>query len=214
MNMGINKIIKVLILADIALVGGFGFVAPIFAIYVTDQIEGGNIEMIGYAAAIFLIVKSIFVIPFGRYLDKNHGEKDDVWFIIISTILASAVVFGYIFSRFAWHIYCLQVLYGIAMAMNVPAYTAVFTRHIDKGKEAFDWSVRSCLLGIGAGIAGALGGLIANRFGFNVLFFGVGSLILLGALFPLLIRKEISLSDKRALRIPEVKTGGSPELKK
>ena len=86
--------------------------------------------------------------------------------------------------------------------MNVPGYTAIFTRHIDKDQEALDWSVRSCLIGIGAGASGALGGIIANRFGFNTLFICVGIFILLSAFLPFLISKEMRPKDKKTIRIP------------
>lgn len=196
----INKVIKILILSDTALITGLGFVAPIFAIFLTEKIQGSNLEMIGYAAAIYWIIKSLVVIPFGKYLDKNHGEKDDLWFIVIGNILAALAVFGYIFSYLPWHIYILQVFYAIGMGMNVPGYTAIFTRHINKGKEAFNWSVRSAMIGIGAGIAGALGGIIANRFGFNALFIGIGVFILLSAFLPFIIMKNIYSGNKKITR--------------
>lgn len=196
----INKVIKVLILSDVALITGLGFVAPIFAIFLTEKIQGSNLEMIGYAAAIYWIIKSLVVIPFGKYLDKNHGEKDDLWFIVIGNILAALAVFGYLFSYLPWHIYILQVFYAIGMGMNVPGYTAIFTRHINKGKEAFNWSVRSAMIGIGAGIAGALGGIIANRFGFNALFIGIGVFILLSAFLPFIIMKNIYSGNKKITR--------------
>ena len=198
----INKVIKILILSDMSLIAGLGFIAPIFAIFLTDRIQGGSIEVVGYAAAIYWIFKSLVVIPLGRYLDKNHGEKDDLWFIIIGNLLAALAVFGYIFSSLPWHIYLLQVIYALGMGMNVPGYTAIFTRHIDKGQEALDWSIRSCLIGIGAGVSGALGGIIANRFGFNTLFIGVGIFILLSAFLPFLISKEMMPKDKKTVRIP------------
>lgn len=207
----INKVIKVLILSDIALISGFGFITPIFAIFLTSQIEGGSIEVVGYAAAIYWIVKSLVVIPFGQYLDKNHGEKDDLWFIILGNLLAASVVFVYIFSRLPWHIYVLQAVYAVADGMNIPGYTAIFTRHIDKGREAFDWSVRSCLLGIGAGVSGALGGIIAHRFGFNILFVGVGFFILLSAFLPFLITKEMIPKNRKMPKVPKRKIGHSPE---
>jgi len=47
------------------------------------------------------------------------------------------------------------------------------------------------LVGIGAGLAGALGGIIAHNFGFNILFVGVEIFILLGAFLPLLILREM-----------------------
>jgi len=198
----INKVIKILILSDMSLIAGLGFIAPIFAIFLTDRIQGGgNIEVVGYAAAIYWIFKSLVVIPLGQYLDRNHGEKDDLWFIIIGNLLAALAIFGYIFSSLPWHIYLLQVVYALGMGMNVPGYTAIFTRHIDKGREALNWSVRSCLIGIGAGVSGALGGIIANRFGFNTLFIGVGIFILLSAFLPFLISKEMMPKDKKATRI-------------
>ncbi len=209
----INKVIKILILSDIALISGFGLITPIFAVFLTSYIQGGNLKVVGYAAAIYWIVQSLVVIPFARYLDKNHGEKDDLWFIIIGNLLAASAVFGYIFARLPWHIYLLQMVYALGMGMNIPGYTAIFTRHIDKGSEAFDWSVRSALVGIGGGIAGALGGLIASRFGFNILFIGVGIFIILSALLPILITKQIIPKDKKAKRIPETKTIQPPHPK-
>lgn len=187
-----NKIIKILILSDLALISGFGFINPIFAIFLTQRITGGDVEVAGYAAAIYWITMSLVVIPFGRFLDKNHGEKDDIWFIVVGNLLAAFVVFAYIFSYLPWHIYLLEIIYAIGMGMNISGYTGMFTRHIDRGKESFDWSVRAALAGMGAGITGALGGIIANYFGFNVLFAGVGIFVLLSAFLPFLIMKFIS----------------------
>jgi len=197
-----NKVIKFLIFSDVALTSGFGFVNPIFAIFLTEKIRGGNIEVAGYAAAIYWIVISLTVIIFGKYLDKNHGEKDDFWFIVIGNILAALAVLGYIFSYLPWHIYLLQITFSLGMSMNISAYAAVFTRHIDKGRESFDWSARAASIGIGTGIAGALGGIIANRFGFDILFIGIIFFVLASAFIPFFIYKKICPKDEKTLRIP------------
>jgi MFS family permease len=209
----INKVVKILILSDVALISGLGFVSPIFAIFLTSQIQGGNVKVAGYAAAIYWIVMSLVVIPFGRYLDKNHGEKDDLCFIIIGNFLAALAIFGYLFSRLPWHIYLLQAVYALGMGMNVPGYTAIFTRHIDKGREAFNWSVRAASIGIGAGLAGALGGIVAHKFGFNTLFTGVGIFILLSAFLPFLIIKEMRPKDKKMSKVPMTKGIQPPQSK-
>lgn len=49
----INKIIKVLILSDIALLTGIGFIAPIFAIFIADNIYGGDVRVVGFATSIY-----------------------------------------------------------------------------------------------------------------------------------------------------------------
>lgn len=210
---GINKVIKILILSDMALLSGLGFVAPIFAIFLTKNIQGGNIEVAGFAAAIYWVVHSAVMIPFGKYLDKNHGEKDDLWFIIIGNALAAGAVVGYIFSRLPWHIYVFQAIYGLGMGMNMPGYTAIFTRHIDKGREAFEWSTRGTSVGIGSGVAGALGGIIAQSFGFNILFIGVTFFILLSAFLPILISKQMRSRDGKTPIVPQVKTIEPPAPK-
>jgi MFS family permease len=201
----INKVIKILILSDLMLLTGLGFAAPIFAIFLNNHIQGGNVKVAGFAAAVYWIVECLVVIPAGKYLDKNHGEKDDLLFIVIGNILAAVAAFGYIFSSLPWHIYLLQAIYAIGMGMNIPGYTAIFTRHIDKGKEAFSWSARAASVGIGAGIAGALGGIIASRFGFKTLFLGAGILLLLSAALPFLISKEVIPKDKKVPKVPEAK---------
>jgi len=164
----------------------------------------------GFAAAVYWIVECLVVIPAGKYLDKNHGEKDDLLFIVIGNLLAALAVLGYIFSSLPWHIYILEGIYAVGMGMNIPGYTAIFTRHIDKGKEAFSWSVRSASVAVGSGVAGALGGVIAYRFGFNTLFTGVIIFVLLSAFLPFLILRQIRTRDGTMPKIPEIKTTQSP----
>lgn len=210
----INKVIKVMIASDVVLLTGFGFISPIFAIFIKENIQGGGVEVAGFAMAIYWGVKSILQIPFGKYLDKVKGERDDLWFVVIGNVLAALAVFGYIFSFLPWHVYLCQGIYSLGMAMNIPGWCAIFTRHIDKGKEAFEWSTRSTFIGIGAGIAGALGGVIAAKLGFNILFTGVGIFALASAFFPFLIYKDIFPRDHFLSQAPEAKGLQEPQLPK
>lgn len=209
MPKAINKVIRVLILCDVIFNSGWGFLAPVFAIFIVQNIAvGGAAEaakVAGFASLVYWTVKSILQIPIGRYLDKNHGEKDDLWFMIIGTFLTGLAPFGFMISFLPWHIYGFQVLHAIGMAMMVPSWSAVFTRHIDKGEEAFEWSVRSTSLGFGVGIAGATGGILAAYFGFNIVFILVGTLTIISAFLLLLIYKDVAPHDKILPKIPRSK---------
>ena len=57
---GINKVIKTLILSDFFLQSGWGLIGPIFAIFITQQIEKGTLAAVGFIAATYWLVKSIF----------------------------------------------------------------------------------------------------------------------------------------------------------
>lgn len=201
----INKVIRKMIQADLIFVSAFGLIAPIFAIFITDQIKGGDVRVVGFAAAIYWILKSLLQLPIGRYLDKNVGEKDDFYFVIIGYFLATLVPLGYIFSYLPWHIYTLQTLYAIGMGMAIPGWAAIFTRHIDKGKEAFEWSLESTAIGLGTGITGAIGGILASKFGFNLVFIIVATVAFMGTILLLTIRKNVFLRGDHHLYVPKIK---------
>lgn len=199
----INRVIKILITSDFFLQAGWGFSGPIFAIFLTKQIQGGNLAMVGLVAATYWITKSI-VQPFiAHQFDKNHGEKDDFQFLVIGMYIANLIPLGYIFSTQPWHIYTLEFIRALAMACVVPTWNAIFTRHIDKGREAFSWSLDSTGVGFAAGIAGALGGVIAStHFGFKGVFLLVSIFGTLSSSTLLLIRKNIFLKDHFTPRLP------------
>lgn len=201
----VNKVIKNLIQADVIFLSAFGLINPIFAVFVIDQIVDGDVKIVGFAIAVFWILKSILQIPISKFLDKTKGEKDDLYFLIIGFIIAAVVPIGWIFSTLPWHIYILQAVYAIGLAMALPSWCAIFTRHIDKGKEAFEWALDSTALGLGTGITGAIGGILVSQFGFNMVFIIVGFLALVGALLPLLIYKEIIPKSKNYIKSSEIK---------
>ncbi len=201
----INKVVRTLIQTDLVFVSAFGLVSPVFAIFITKQIQGGSVEVVGFAAAIYWILKAILQIPIGKFLDKYKGERDDIYFLVLGYILAAIVPLGYMFSFLPWHIYVLQAIYSIGMAMAIPAWAGIFTRHIDGGKEAFEWSLESSGLSLGSGITGAVGGILVAKFGFNMVFIIVSVLAFIGALLPLLIYKDIASRGDHHLRFSKIK---------
>lgn len=192
----ISKIVKVLITSDFFLNLGWGLLSPIFALFILQKITIDNpakaAEVAGFAALAYWISKSLIEIPIGKFLDKHDGEKDDFWFMTIGLFVVAFVPIGYLFSTAPWHIYFFQVIHAVGMAMALPSWLAIFTRHIDKGKEAFEWSMETTSIGAGAGIAGGLGGIVASIFGFKILFIFVSALTLFAAILLLLVKNNVS----------------------
>ncbi len=199
-KLSINKIVRTLIQTDLIFISSFGLITPIFAVFITKQINGGSIEVVGFAAAIYWILKAVLQIPIGKFLDKCKGERDDVYFLVLGYVLAAIVPLGYIFSFLPWHIYVLQAIYSIGMALAIPAWAGIFSRHIDKGKEAFEWSLESTGVSFGSGITGAASGILVARFGFSTVFIIVSILALIGAVLPLLIYKDVAPRRDQHLR--------------
>lgn len=199
-----NKVIKTLIISDFLLNAGWGLVGPIFAIFLTNQIQGGNLGMVGLIVATYWITKSV-VQPFiANYLDKNHGEKDDFIFLVGGMYVANLVPLGYVFSTQPWHIFVLEFIRALAMACVIPTWSGVFTRHIDKGREAFSWSIESTGIGFAAGFAGAFGAWIASIFGFQPVFVLVSFFGLISTSILLTVRRSIFPKDNLTPPAPQV----------
>jgi len=199
----INRVIKVLISSDFLLQSGWGLIGPIFAIFLTKQIQGGDLKMVGFVAATYWMAKSIIQPFIAHRLDRNHGEKDDFIFLVGGMYVANLIPLGYIFSTQPWHIFTLEFIRGVAMACVIPTWSGIFTRHINKGREAFSWSLESTGVGFAAGLAGAIGASLASIFGFKIVFVLVSIFGLMSSSLLILIRHQIFIKDHFAPRIPQ-----------
>jgi len=211
-KISINRFVKTLIASDFFLFFAVGLLAPIYAVFVLENITD-RIEVIGYAVSFYWITRVILVIPFSVIMDKIKGEFDEYSFMIAGTALISIIPLFYIIASEPWHIYLLQILNGAANAMAVPAWRIVFTKHIDRKITGFEWSLEDVGVGLATASSAALGAIIASKFGFSILFvfvFVFGA-ISTAILFALRGKKKIIMelakdaSDKGPIKIDTIK---------
>lgn len=169
-DLKLGRVIKHFILADLFLLAGWGLVQPIFSVYVLDRVEGATLLTVGSAAAIYWILKSLLQLPVANFLDKTDGETDDFRALVVSLLLGAVAAFSFTLIREPWHLYLVEVLHAVAFALYVPAWSAIFSRHVDKNRVSFDWSLDSTVAGLSAGVSGFLGGAIAVKLGFSGVF--------------------------------------------
>jgi MFS family permease len=194
-NLKVNRVIRYLLISDFIFWSGWGLVAPILAIFVVKQIQGGSEMVVGIATAIYWILLSLLRVPLGIYLDSQGDEKLNYYCMTAGLFAASFVSFGFMFVIFPWHLYVLQALHAVAMVANFTGWSALFTRHIDKGREATEWGLDATSVGIGTGLSALVGSWAAAQFGFKTVFLLVGILGLIGSFLLLIIRKDM---DKKA----------------
>lgn len=198
--MKINKVIKVLITADLLFMSGISLVAPVFAIFLLNSIRGGSATLAGAAVAVYLVVKSVLRLPIAYYLDKSDGEKDDFYAMIIGYLMITISSFLYLLARTPLHVYLIQAFLGVGGALAFTPWLGFFTRHIDKHHESFEWSVNVSLAGAGMAIAGLASGIIVDNFGFASLFVASGVLSFFGTIILFLIGRNLK-PDKASRRL-------------
>lgn len=181
-----SRTLKILILSDIFVVSGFGLIAPIFAIFINDNLVGGSIFSAGLASMIFLITISSLRV----YFSYKFQPKDRLWMLRLGTIIITLVPLGYIFSTQVYHVYGVQFFYGLGAAFAYPAWSSLFTSHLEKGKRGFQDSIYSSSVGIGTAITAGVGAWIAEHTSFQVVFILTGIIAVVGLLFLFKLQKN------------------------
>lgn len=184
-NITVNKAIQVMLFYLFFVVLSTALFGPIFAVFITKSITGATLRTVGFAVAFYGIAKSILQIPMARFLDKHKGERDDFYALMVGAVVAVVYPFGLVFVSEIWHLYTLEILAGLGDASLMAAYYSLFARHVDKGSEGFEWSLFSVGgLTISSSIGVAVGGIIAELFGFRFLF-GISAIINFAVFFAL-----------------------------
>lgn len=177
----VGRVVKYLVLSDLFLLLGWGFIEPIFSVFIIQRIAGATLVTVGIAAALYWILKSLIQMPIANYLDRTPGEKDDFTALVGGLLLAgfSAIAFSLITKT--WELYVVQALHAVAFALYVPSWSSIFSRHLDRDRVSFDWSLDSTVAGLAAGVSGFLAGVLAARFGYSAVFIAGGVFSLLAA---------------------------------
>ncbi len=184
--LSMNRTLGLLIISDIFVLTGFGLIAPILAIFINDNLVGGSIFSAGLASTIFLMTHALLQI----YFSYKFNPKDRLWMLKLGTGIIAIVPFGYIFSTSVYHIYAVEFFYGIGAAFAYPAWSSLFTSHLEKGKRGFQYSIYSSSVGIGTAITAGVGAWIAEKTSFHIVFILTGIIAVAGLLFLFRIEKK------------------------
>lgn len=165
----LNPIVKAFIVSETLLWSSWNSVAPIFSIFAATQIPGGNTAIAASVFSVHLIIRIIFELISGRYL-LTAAEAKKFLLTLVGILLLSAAYFGFSQTHNIFPLYLFASLAGAGFGVASPAKNSLFSTHLDKHKEAFEWGIYDAAAFIGMAFSATLGGLIAQRFGFQVLF--------------------------------------------
>ena len=182
-----HKVLRALILSDLFLLGGFGLIQPIFAIFMLNEINGASITTIGIATAVQLVAKGFFQIAIAKWTDAEAGNRRELFALFVGSLLMSIAPFGFIFAATVWHIYIIQFIYGFGSACAFPGWVVIYSRYSRQEKAGYEWSVYNTIISFGTAISAFLGASLAETFSFQSLFVVVGILSLIGASFIIII---------------------------
>jgi len=193
-HFNVNPLVKAFIFSEMFLWSAWNFVIPIFAIFAANEIQGGSIKIAASAYSTYLIIRVITELIAGKYLlDKKDTKK--IVDTIIGTFIIAVSFIGFSLSNTVLPLFIFFGTIGIGMGISAPAKYSLFACHLDKGKEALEWSFYDAISFTGMALSAALGGFIAAEYGFKLLFFLV-SLLNFIAIVPYLVYLRFNLTNE------------------
>ncbi len=188
----VNRVVKYFVFADLLFFAGLGFIAPIFSIFIIEDIEGATLLVVGISAAIYWVARSLVQPIIANVIDKKKGEKDDLYVLILGLALTGVVLPIFAFIETITHLYILQIFHGVAFGMYSTSWLVIFSRHLDKKRQAFDWSLDNAAVGLAIAFTSLVGGWLAGSFGFDVAFI-IGGVLAIASAFVIFLVPDLIL---------------------
>lgn len=156
---------------------GEGMLGPLFAVFA--GVVGGNILDITWAWAIYLSVTGILILFIGKLSDGLSKEK----ILIAGYGLNTLFTFGYLLVDTPYELFIVQAGLGLAAALSIPTWDALYDHHSGDEKDGFIWGLASGEAYLITAVAVIIGGFVVTRFSFSVLFITMGSIHALATLY-------------------------------
>ena len=181
---------KLLLLASSLWYFSEGLLGPLFAVF-TQRI-GGDVLDISTAWATYLIVSGLAYPVVGRLINKSKWKFRS---IVVGYALYTLCTFGYLLVTDTHRLLVVQIGLGLAEAISTPAWDAFYASQLTEKDDTFAWGIASGHTHFIAGIAIAVGGLIAKFVSFDALFITMGTMGLIGTL----VQARLSWQQERAV---------------
>lgn len=193
-----GKILRAMTINDISYWASDAFVMIIFALFVVNFIEGGTASHVGFAAFGYFVVRALASIPVGQFFDSHKGHLDELYGLALTSFTAGTLYMLLSQSSELWQLYLVMVLLGFVSAVNLTSWRVLFYNNIDKKEYGQTVGIYQTATAISYALAGALGGVIGEFFGFDtVLLFG-GLVMFCGGLIPLMLRQHFQRRPRKS----------------
>lgn len=164
-----NPFVRAFIVAESFMWSAINLSTPIFGIFVAKDVAGGNVETVALSFTVYYVTRVFAELITGRSLEGSN-ERKKFLMVVLGIITTGISYFGFAYAPTIFLLYLFQGLSGVGLGVLTPPKNALFSTHLDKGRESSEWGVYDATVFVGMGLAAALGGFFAERYGFKPLF--------------------------------------------
>lgn len=168
----LNESLRILIITNTTMIFVLGMFAPFYAVFVKKI--GGGIAFAGFSWALVFIVSGLLMLIFTNWQIK---VKEQELMLALGYIIRGAVFLSYAFMTSIPQLILTQIVWGIAMAIGMPAFDAIYSSHTSKDNNSVvQWGQWEGLSALATGIASLIGGIIIQSFGYMIVFIAMAAI--------------------------------------
>ncbi len=187
-----KKLLSVLTLNDATFWGADVFVAVVFALFITQHIDGGTATHVGIVYGVYRIVRALLALPIGAFFDRHVGYIDEMWGMISSSLLTGSMYFVLFSVTHLWAVYVCIIFIAIGHAINIGSWKILFYGSIDKQQQGHAIGMYETAMQIVYGIASILTGIVGDVFGFEWIMILAGIATVFSGALPFFVRKQLN----------------------
>lgn len=160
-----NRALRILLTTDGLVRLSNAMMGPIYALFVA-KIHGSILDA-GLTAGIFALTAGLATLVSGRFADKI---RENELIIVLGYSLIAAGYFLYLFVNSISLLFLVQVIIGLGEAVYVPAFDAVYSKHLDSKRFGRQWGAWEAMNYLVYALGAISGGILVEFFGFTVIF--------------------------------------------
>lgn len=181
-----NKALRILLVSTSLILLAGAMLGPIYALFVKDL--GGTVIDAGLTFGVFALAAGITTLVSGHYSDKIKNREKVV---VFGYFLMGVGFFLFLAVDSIWSLFVVQGLIGIGEAIYAPAFDALYSKNLDKDKEASGWAAWEASYYFATAIGAPVGGFLVYYFGFGPLFVIMGLLCFMAGVLLHFLKKRI-----------------------
>lgn len=183
----LNRSLRILVTLSALMNFIIGMFAPFYAIFVAKI--GGDIAFAGFSWAVFEVVCGVLTLIFVRW---GLRVREQELLVALGYILRGGVFVSYVFMTSMTQLIFTQILWGIAAAIGIPAFDAVYAAHTSRdGSAIAEWGGLEGMISIAIGLAALLGGFVIKAFGFEIIFAVMATVCFAQGIYVWMLPREV-----------------------
>lgn len=165
----INPVIKIIIISDIFFWSAWYTVLPILSIFFVQEIQGATIDTAAFGFSFYLLAR-VAASLIGSKFSANASDSRKIFMIIYAILILNIAYVLMAFTRSLGTVYAFYIIVGMGIGLASPVRSALFSTHLDKHKETFEWALSDSVVLVGIAICSIIGAVIIRDYGYTTLF--------------------------------------------